>query len=112
MIIIGSGRTDSGVHAKSQVANFTLQKKINLQGLKMNLNKLLPNDINLDRAGLRADNVSTNFIPELLLDFKTSSIANETDLDLFNVSFNQFSVLIFNSMSSTVASNPNNMFFE
>ena len=46
VIIIGSGRTDSGVHAKSQVANFTLQKKINLQGLRMNINKLLPNDIN------------------------------------------------------------------
>ena len=47
VIIIGSGRTDSGVHAKSQVANFTLQKKINLQGLKMNLNKCTINIINL-----------------------------------------------------------------
>ena len=48
--MIGSGRTDSGVHAKSQIANFTIQKKINLKGLKININKLLPNDIKIKKC--------------------------------------------------------------
>ena len=61
VIIIGSGRTDSGVHAKSQVANFTLQKKINLQGLKMNLNKLLPNDIKIKKCKKVSDNFHSQF---------------------------------------------------
>ena len=61
VIIIGSGRTDSGVHAKSQVANFTLQKKINLQGLRMNINKLLPNDIKIKKCKKVSDNFHSQF---------------------------------------------------
>ncbi|MCM8801519.1 MAG: tRNA pseudouridine(38-40) synthase TruA [Candidatus Omnitrophica bacterium] len=43
--IIGSGRTDAGVHALSQVANFKTNSKISLPKLKKALNALLPEDI-------------------------------------------------------------------
>jgi len=43
--IAGSGRTDSGVHAKEQVANFKINNEIPLRRLKKSLNSLLPNDI-------------------------------------------------------------------
>ena len=61
VILIGSGRTDSGVHAKSQIANFTIQKKINVQGLKTNINKLLPNDIKIKKCNKVSNNFHSQF---------------------------------------------------
>lgn len=46
----GSGRTDRGVHAKGQVANFYCSKKIAIQECKEWLNGKLPEDIHIDRA--------------------------------------------------------------
>ncbi len=43
--LIGSGRTDAGVHAKAQVANFPLKSQIALARLQEGLNALLPKDI-------------------------------------------------------------------
>ncbi|MBU1087003.1 MAG: tRNA pseudouridine(38-40) synthase TruA, partial [Candidatus Omnitrophica bacterium] len=43
--IIGSGRTDSGVHAKEQVVNFKVSSEIPLIKLRKSLNALLPKDI-------------------------------------------------------------------
>jgi tRNA pseudouridine38-40 synthase len=43
--IIGSGRTDTGVHASGQVAHFKYHQKINLRSFKHSLNGLLPLDI-------------------------------------------------------------------
>jgi tRNA pseudouridine38-40 synthase len=43
--ITGSGRTDAGVHARGQVANFKLKKKWNLHKLYKGLNSKLPEDI-------------------------------------------------------------------
>lgn len=43
--IIGSGRTDAGVHAKAQVANFRIKSRISLARLQEGLNALLPEDI-------------------------------------------------------------------
>ncbi len=40
----GAGRTDAGVHAKGQVANFTLKKEFDLKKLVYALNGLLPKD--------------------------------------------------------------------
>lgn len=41
----GAGRTDRGVHARSQMCHFDLDIKINESGLKKAMNSLLPNDI-------------------------------------------------------------------
>ena len=48
--IIGSGRTDSGVHALAQVANFKTSQTINLYRIVNGLNALLPIDIRIHHA--------------------------------------------------------------
>ena len=45
--LIASGRTDSGVHAKAQIANFFTNSKIPLSKLKLGLNGILPEDIKI-----------------------------------------------------------------
>jgi len=43
--VIGSGRTDAGVHAEAQIANFRTRTRIPLKKLQMALNTNLPKDI-------------------------------------------------------------------
>lgn len=45
--LIGSGRTDAGVHALGQVAHFKTEKKLNLHGFYGSLNSLLPKQIRI-----------------------------------------------------------------
>ena len=45
--LTGSGRTDSGVHAFSQVANFKTKSNLSLREIKRGLNGLLPKDIRI-----------------------------------------------------------------
>ena len=45
--LIGSGRTDAGVHALGQVANFLMSKNLDLFKFKYSLNSVLPSDISL-----------------------------------------------------------------
>ena len=48
--LIGAGRTDAGVHALGQVASFTTDHTIPLEGLQRGLNSLLPDDICVRKA--------------------------------------------------------------
>ncbi|MFC1646079.1 tRNA pseudouridine(38-40) synthase TruA [Candidatus Omnitrophota bacterium] len=48
--VVASGRTDSGVHALGQVANFRTSSKIDPQKLKAALNANLPRDIRIAKA--------------------------------------------------------------
>jgi tRNA pseudouridine38-40 synthase len=48
--IIASGRTDAGVHARAQVANFKTDTNIPAGRLKQALNSLLPEDIVITKA--------------------------------------------------------------
>jgi tRNA pseudouridine38-40 synthase len=43
--VIASGRTDSGVHALAQVANFKTSSKIPFRNIEMALNAMLPDDM-------------------------------------------------------------------
>jgi len=45
--LIGSGRTDSGVHALGQVANFRCENKIDVYHFQHSLNSVLPEDISV-----------------------------------------------------------------
>jgi tRNA pseudouridine38-40 synthase len=49
--IAGAGRTDAGVHARGQVANFITASRIPIAGLVRGLNALLPEDIRVMKAG-------------------------------------------------------------
>ena len=55
--LVGSGRTDAGVHALGQVANFKFNKELNLFKFKHSLNSVMPNDISI----LNIDSVDENF---------------------------------------------------
>jgi tRNA pseudouridine38-40 synthase len=48
--VTGSGRTDAGVHALGQVANFRTEASIPLSGFFLGLNALLPQDITVRRT--------------------------------------------------------------
>lgn len=45
--LIGSGRTDSGVHAIGQAANFRTENEIDIYRFKHSLNSMLPRDISV-----------------------------------------------------------------
>lgn len=45
VVLIGSGRTDAGVHALGQVANFRIETELNPEIFQKGLNSLLPEDI-------------------------------------------------------------------
>ena len=55
--LIGSGRTDAGVHALGQTANFTTEKEIDLFKFKYSLNSILPKDISV----IEMENANENF---------------------------------------------------
>jgi tRNA pseudouridine38-40 synthase len=48
--LIGSGRTDSGVHALGQVASFRTKSQLDVHSIQRALNSLLPPDIVIQRA--------------------------------------------------------------
>ncbi len=45
--IVGAGRTDTGVHAKAQAANFRIDSKLPLNNIKNGLNSFLPHQISI-----------------------------------------------------------------
>lgn len=55
--LIGSGRTDAGVHALGQTANFRTETAINLFRFKHQLNSILPKDISV----IQIDETSLDF---------------------------------------------------
>lgn len=55
--MIGSGRTDAGVHALGQVANFHCQSRLAVDFLRKNINNKLPEDIVI----LEAEDVEHDF---------------------------------------------------
>ena len=55
--VIGSGRTDAGVHAQGQVANFKTLSKISCPQIQKALNSILPEDIRIKEV----TNVHPNF---------------------------------------------------
>ncbi|MEZ0537398.1 tRNA pseudouridine(38-40) synthase TruA [Caldicellulosiruptoraceae bacterium PP1] len=48
--LVGSGRTDAGVHALNQKANFLTETKVPIEKIPVALNSLLPSDISIKDA--------------------------------------------------------------
>ncbi len=59
--IIGSGRTDTGVHALDQKANFKTEENLNLFVFKYSLNSVLPNDISINNIISVPENFHARF---------------------------------------------------
>ncbi|UKL14164.1 tRNA pseudouridine(38-40) synthase TruA [Dissulfurimicrobium hydrothermale] len=55
--LIGSGRTDAGVHAAAQTANFHTMSNISLSGIQKGINSMLPDDI----AVIAAEEIDDDF---------------------------------------------------
>jgi len=65
--LLGSGRTDSGVHAFEQVANFVTESNINSKEFHMGLNSSLPKDITI----INAEEMDPNFHAQFSAKSKT-----------------------------------------
>jgi tRNA pseudouridine38-40 synthase len=59
--LVGAGRTDAGVHALGQVANFTLNKELDLYKFKYSLNSVLPVDISITDIESAEQNFHSRF---------------------------------------------------
>ena len=59
--VIGAGRTDSGVHARGQVASFQTDKTLSTLEWKRALNGLLPKDISVKAVDLVSDDFHARY---------------------------------------------------
>lgn len=59
--IIGASRTDAGVHAKMQVVNFKVEKKVDEDVLRSAMNKYLPSDIVANKVYIVDDRFHSRF---------------------------------------------------
>jgi len=59
--VLGSGRTDAGVHAAGQVANFKTSRDIPLKAFEEGLNSLLPRDVAIIKAEEAAEEFHARF---------------------------------------------------
>ena len=59
--LIGSGRTDTGVHAREQVANFKTDSKLSMERIQKALNAHLPDDIAITHLQEVADDFHAQY---------------------------------------------------
>ncbi|MEK6624998.1 MAG: tRNA pseudouridine(38-40) synthase TruA [Bdellovibrionota bacterium] len=82
--VMGSGRTDAGVHALGQVARLGLTVKIPTEGLKRGLNSVLPDDIRVKEIEL----CDECFHPQFHAKWKTYYyLFTSKELTAFNTEF-------------------------
>ena len=61
MSVVGAGRTDAGVHAKTMVAHFEYTEGIDYQQLAYRLNRVLPHDISVSSIYPVSDDMHARF---------------------------------------------------
>ena len=102
--IVGSGRTDAGVHALRQHFHFDVTKEKDLNQLAYALNKMLPDDIKIISFEKVADNFHARYNAKKKIYHYQIVLANkdpfqndlayvypmELDFDLFKVALNKF----------------------
>lgn len=59
--LVGAGRTDAGVHALGQVANFALSKELDFYRFRYSINSVLPDDISITNIELVEENFHSRF---------------------------------------------------
>lgn len=61
IVVVGAGRTDTGVHAMMMVAHFDFSQSIDCEKLAYKLNRLLPRDISIDKVKAVSDDMHARF---------------------------------------------------
>ena len=61
IVLFASGRTDAGVHAKSQFAHFEIDKNFDVTKLPLAISSLLPNDVSVKNAIQVSDNFHARY---------------------------------------------------
>lgn len=61
VVLIGSGRTDAGVHARAQVAHFKYLNDLNIDRLRLALNGILPRDIRIAKIEVAPDHFHSQY---------------------------------------------------
>ena len=61
IILYGSGRTDAGVHAKGQVANFAIDTKMSTLQIKNAINSNISKDIYINQCTIVKENFNARF---------------------------------------------------
>ncbi len=79
--IIGSGRTDAGVHALHQVCNFHTDSIIDPESLRQGLNSLLPDDIFIKSAEYTGPEFHSRY--SVISKIYEYRVLNSRDRDLF-----------------------------
>jgi len=81
----GSGRTDAGVHALGQVANFKTNSSIALMELPFILNRMLPLDIRIKKAERMGNNFHARFsaVSKIYHYYVLNSSQNNNYLSIF-----------------------------
>ncbi len=59
--LVGSGRTDAGVHALGQVANFRVENELDIYRFRHSLNSVLPKDISVTDMRAAGENFHARF---------------------------------------------------
>lgn len=59
--LIGAGRTDAGVHAYGQVANFNTKNRMNPESIRKSVNSILPYDIYVNEASYVPDEFNSRY---------------------------------------------------
>jgi len=59
--LIGSGRTDAGVHALGQVANFKIKHELDIYKFQHSLNSVLPEDISIRKTDKAEESFHSRF---------------------------------------------------
>ena len=102
--VLGSGRTDAGVHALEQVASFRTRSKLEPQTILRALNANLPGDIRI----IRAEEAADNFHPRYSAKNKTYSYlitpANVHSVFLMRYSWSMSNILDVDAMLSAAVS--------
>ena len=63
--LIGSGRTDTGVHAKHQIANVEIDTNLETNNIKNAINANTENDINVNNCQIVSDEFHSRFLRKI-----------------------------------------------
>jgi tRNA pseudouridine38-40 synthase len=83
--VIGSGRTDAGVHAEGQVAHFKVNSRLETDEFRRAFNGILPNDIRI--RSLKKVSSDFHAIKSARSKIYRYRIFNSTDISPFNIRY-------------------------